>query len=1512
MDNRHHDRELFSRPTTPPQNQGQPTQSAAVPGPQQHPANNSSSDLIDSLFHHIISPQDQQSQQSGSLDASQPAADANRFPSDSVSAAQPSMDEQQPSVAPAQASVAPSVQDRQKDALLSLLNAPPSGSVRTGPLPPVPQQPQQVPTPPGSSRSNASPAHPAENRKFLLDLLGSSAPRNSVAESQRSSHSVHSAPSPPFNLGPHEGEYRSFNQHSQQHQHGQHESPRVQTIAPAPPPAQTQPPVPSPPVQQQPQQHTQQFSPQQVAQQVPLPPSQPLVAAQQAPLPPSPRRSMFEFMSPFDHLSALPPVNKKKAQTPPVPAPAPAPAPTSAPAPAPAPLPAHNMNANEEQSSWGQLHDPKRQSVENLLDTLTRGPPPVHPLQPQPQPMQSQPIPYEPYMDQGYPISLDVYNQYQAHVPPPPLPPKPPVHAPPHHASSPRSSPPKASARAPQQQVQAVSGMGKRDKDGSPGPGSRARNKNVQQAKAAGKSQSSPSTSGQTIIFDVSKMQDEVQAPRDSVKSTAIALVRQEAVFLPGTTIGATHWVAYAMTRGRVRVISRSSGDRTLLQLPSLFPSTTSVIDMAVFGSRLAGITSDGGFVLWQLPDTITDDVPGDLLLCIPPTNDPVDALRAVKWHPKEPDTLAIASDTKIFVIHLSDIMNLRGPVPHSDLRHISALYTVPSMICAFDFDPLHYSLAAITEDSSLSLWNLQDTIPYATHKVRGEDVPSYLTFVDGGIVVGRKNGTIFQLLAHSSKTVLSTIKFTNSQMEDPDMFGHANYDSRIQTLWIANSRRESIIGCKLNIESSYVNGEEQVRGQFEQLVEFTGPKATIHFVILTGDSDPHGDEAHAACIAAKLSPGELALVAFSVHSSGVDQVLIRKEWFDSALMSAPSRFPLLDLPPPPTARAPSPTHSSITATKPPRGPLPVPPSGVPNQVPLQAPPPPPPVNPGNFAPPRGRTPPSNEVEPEYNSNGNGNNSNKMEEEPRAPEPKSKPKSKNVNWKEKDDNKETSSNVGGGNKEKSTKSSEANLISDAVLTQVLAKNLRVTEDALHNRMSRLISKEMEKQNQRLEEARHHAAADDFTRQETILKLISSELTRNTTRVVEMAVKSEVQASVLPSLESIMKHEVRSALNEQVGRNLAEIINQSLPLEIEKIFSRPDISSHFAHVISSNIAPLIDRQVKDAVMKNFMPLYSQQATTFHQELVREVRGELNGLKQELNVWKSDTMRGHENSIRDLDLTVRALSDQVKFLTMNLSSPVNHAHHIQSVPQSQGSPAGSMQPGLGPVHRQPPQQMNTQPSSSYSHPQQYGPAPPPPAPQPQPAQGPVHQQWFGIAAPQASHPATIPQPIPQPAPQPQAERSPPIKPDQWDEIYLGVLHTQNSLKLRDLLSHTNPDVIMPLNGQPLVSQAVILTLVHRLASIVGDTSPNDESLKSTLWWLQRVIAVLRPEDKLISEFVPRVLPNVQQLLSVTKQRLTILPGGGTPVMETARTLSELSDVLSRKVSVLQRAQDSGFSS
>lgn len=100
-----------------------------------------------------------------------------------------------------------------------------------------------------------------------------------------------------------------------------------------------------------------------------------------------------------------------------------------------------------------------------------------------------------------------------------------------------------------------------------------------------------------------------------------------------------------------------------------------------------------------------------------------------------------------------------------------------------------------------------------------------------------------------------------------------------------------------------------------------------------------------------------------------------------------------------------------------------------------------------------------------------------------------------------------------------------------------------------------------------------------------------------------------------------------------------------------------------------------------------------------------------------------------------------------------------------------------------------------------------------------------QWFNnaIAAPQASHPASIPQPPQQQdAPsQSQSKRTPPTynpnapkQPESWDSVYLDVLGSHDPAKLQDLLGRTNPDEILPKNGPQLVSQAVVLSLVHRV--------------------------------------------------------------------------------------------------
>jgi hypothetical protein len=104
----------------------------------------------------------------------------------------------------------------------------------------------------------------------------------------------------------------------------------------------------------------------------------------------------------------------------------------------------------------------------------------------------------------------------------------------------------------------------------------------------------------------------------------------------------------------------------------------------------------------------------------------------------------------------------------------------------------------------------------------------------------------------------------------------------------------------------------------------------------------------------------------------------------------------------------------------------------------------------------------------------------------------------------------------------------------------------------------------------MEDARANEQAADFVRQEKILKLISNELTKNTTRVVEAAVKTEVQNSVLPALEAITKNEVKAALGNQIARGVTDSIKQVTPvLRIHRHGGLPSTCRAFPQRLSAS-------------------------------------------------------------------------------------------------------------------------------------------------------------------------------------------------------------------------------------------------------------------------------------------------------------------------------------------------------
>ena len=68
-------------------------------------------------------------------------------------------------------------------------------------------------------------------------------------------------------------------------------------------------------------------------------------------------------------------------------------------------------------------------------------------------------------------------------------------------------------------------------------------------------------------------------------------------------------------------------------------------------------------------------------MLCVLPAND-LDPLHAVKWHPREPDYVAVASETNVYLVNISDALQVFGgdPIPQSELQRVAQIFNVPSV----------------------------------------------------------------------------------------------------------------------------------------------------------------------------------------------------------------------------------------------------------------------------------------------------------------------------------------------------------------------------------------------------------------------------------------------------------------------------------------------------------------------------------------------------------------------------------------------------------------------------------------------------------------------------------------------------------------------------------------------------------------------------------------------------------------------------------------------------------------
>ncbi|GMK56783.1 hypothetical protein CspeluHIS016_0306230 [Cutaneotrichosporon spelunceum] len=344
---------------------------------------------------------------------------------------------------------------------------------------------------------------------------------------------------------------------------------------------------------------------------------------------------------------------------------------------------------------------------------------------------------------------------------------------------------------------------------------------------AQGKGPAALSPGGVTIDMTQPNLDAVVNIPGVVTVQPATIMKAESVAFSRGRTVAsAGNWIAYTLSRGRIRLLNMTTGARTLIQIDTTGP----LIDLAVTDGALAVVLADGSVNAYRVPHPVGHDDPQYTLIFSLPPIQPLSVsadkslgdVNQVEWVRRDNESAAnwlAIGGTEGVVIVKPESWAQQGPlVDGRDMLANHRVLKASGLVVQFCLNATHQAIALISSSGYFCLYSVA-----SLNKVWHRQLPSSNTaaplssvrFCEAHIVVGRANDTMFDLVQITYElAVISTIKFNAPASQQPS-FGNAVYDSDNETLFISQFARGSVYAFRYNLK-----GTSPLRG-------VTGPDAS-------------------------------------------------------------------------------------------------------------------------------------------------------------------------------------------------------------------------------------------------------------------------------------------------------------------------------------------------------------------------------------------------------------------------------------------------------------------------------------------------------------------------------------------------------------------------------------------------------------------------------------------------------------------------------------------------------------
>ncbi|SCZ96112.1 BZ3500_MvSof-1268-A1-R1_Chr8-1g10013 [Microbotryum saponariae] len=917
------------------------------------------------------------------------------------------------------------------------------------------------------------------------------------------------------------------------------------------------------------------------------------------------------------------------------------------------------------------------------------------------------------------------------------------------------------------------------------------------------------------------------------VETTPVVLFEVPYEWSPGRRSAITsHVFVWSTSKGRIRVVDRRSGAKILLK-----GHKSAIADLSIApapeadASRMiTSIGVDGRLIVYSVPDSFSqDNAPTHKVLELEGSALVEGAkFRSARFHPQFPTVPRLAlvlGSSSVVIMHLE-----RARMPDVSIESAVRTANCGEGLASVCFSPDGTAFAALTVGSGVTirktsapekiLWSRFPTLTPADGAEATEI--AFLTTSNGrpaGLVLAAREGSRLQLLSLSrgghAPPDTNSIEFTLSakmaEAQSCTNFAHLFYHQPSTTLFVSSSARGSLFAFRIGVDESessrsapdcdlFAHRSELMEPRVEHVAEIATAEPLVEISV---DEDFSGARSSDTPSLSTLiaHPGGLHAVTFDFPGLAVGKGRGHDSDDDDEPYGGPGRRMSLEG----SIRVESEVEVVVdvdeVSTSSPHSRLAV---KLKLEEPIQE-------EPGSAA-----------AEVPQASSRDGPNS---------------PEGDIPAWKA------THNQVEDPVSHPSTPARGQKGAKQASVTPDVSRELRRVED----RITKAIQKEMQVQAHHAAEERANDRTADVARQETLLKLVSSALSKK----LDTTVREQMRAQVIPSMSKL----VTASINEQVARGIEEAMSESvsggqtLPRELRKLLSRPEMSNHIAQSVSAAIVPSIseavERQLLSVVATGVIPGFNSSLASAVEGVMQSVRdtvlAEMTDVRKEIVQEQAGAIVELETLVGDLKGEISELKTSLVRMEQLVLSLCNRSS------ASSVAAAPNRQPGASTSRRQ------ASVSQAQPHP-----------PTQQVVHAPTQRQPSSSSALSTfTHPQSS---------------DGDYADEDYEEMFTDALQPQHAPEFAELLSiigssspATADRVFPPTSLPPRISPPVILSLAYQLAGrLSGQPGPFNAEARQYLLWVQKCLSAMdrkvrrmflvSREAEEVREFVPKVIETV----------------------------------------------------